>query len=235
MMGRMTVKLCEVFYSIQGEGKLAGVPSAFIRTSGCNLRCTWCDTPYSSWSPEGDDWSIEAILEKLAEYPTPYAVVTGGEPMIAPRIGELTASLRQAGYHVTLETAATVWREAACDLASLSPKLENSTPWEREGGRFADAHERSRIDVDVIRRFVQRAPDYQLKFVVESPHDLAEIDHLLLRIGDVADDNVLLMPQGTTSAETASRSRWIAEICKQRGFRYCPRLQLDVYGNVRGT
>src|SRR5215210_855511 len=102
------MKLAELFYSIQGEGKLAGVPSAFVRASGCNLRCTWCDTPYASWDPEGDDSSIEQILQRVRELGGKHTVITGGEPMIMPAVVELCAALREAGQHVTMETAATV-------------------------------------------------------------------------------------------------------------------------------
>lgn len=228
------MNISELFYSIQGEGKLAGIPSVFIRTSGCNLRCVWCDTPYTSWDPESQAMTLDAILECIAGFPTKYAVVTGGEPMIAPEIGELTQRLRDAGYHITIETAATVWKDVACDLASVSPKLGNSTPWQRDGGRFADAHEASRINLDVIRRFMVM-PDYQLKFVVDQAEDLIEIDALLVRIGSYEPANVLLMPQGVTSKELATRGPWIAELCKQRGFRFCPRLHIDLFGHTRGT
>ncbi len=225
----------EIFYSIQGEGKLVGVPSAFVRTSGCNLRCVWCDTPYTSWAPEGDEYDVDAVLTRLANFPTQHVVVTGGEPIIADGIEELTAALRDQGYHITIETAATVFKEVVCDLASLSPKLANSTPWTREEGRLADAHERNRLNVDVIRRFIASAPDFQLKFVVDQPGDLAEIDLLLGRIGDVAPESVLLMPQGISQEELTPKRAWIVEICKRRGFRYCPRLQILLYGNTRGT
>src|SRR5512134_929694 len=99
------MQISEIFYSIQGEGMLAGVPSVFIRTSGCNLRCTWCDTPYTSWSPEGEDLSIAAIVDATAKHDCRHVVITGGEPLIADGIGELTRSLRQRKYHITVETA----------------------------------------------------------------------------------------------------------------------------------
>src|SRR5207253_1434521 len=130
------MKLSELFYSVQGEGKLMGVPSVFVRASGCNLRCTWCDTPYSSWQPEGEDVTVEEIVRRAREYPARHVVVTGGEPMIMPDIAALCSALKDAGLHITIETAATVFEPVAVDLASLSPKLANSTPHDREGGRF---------------------------------------------------------------------------------------------------
>ncbi len=228
------MKISEIFYSIQGEGKLAGVPSVFIRTTGCNLRCTWCDTPYTSWEPEeGQSLDVDHILGRLAGFATTYVVLTGGEPMLSPDVGELTRRLTKDGYHVTLETAATVWKDVVCNLASISPKLGNSTPWTRDGGRWADAHENERMNPDTIRRLMAIA-DYQLKFVVDSPPDLAEIDALLARIGRYEPSNVLLMPQGVTRDELFERGPWIVDICKQRGFRYCPRLQITLFGQVRG-
>jgi 7-carboxy-7-deazaguanine synthase len=228
------VKISEFFFSIQGEGKLAGVPSTFIRTTGCNLRCTWCDSPYTSWeAEEGESLTVDAIVERVSGYPTRYAVLTGGEPMIAPDVGDVTQHLAADGYHVTIETAATAWADVVCDLASISPKLTNSTPRERDGGRWAEAHDRSRINLDTIRRFMA-FPDYQLKFVVDRPEDLSEIDELLGRIGDCNPSNVLLMPQGVTHAQLDERAPWLVDICKKRGFRYCPRLQITLFGNIRG-
>ena len=228
------MKVAEIFYSIQGEGRLAGVPSAFVRTSGCNLLCTWCDSPYTSWQPEGERLAVAEILERLAVFPTRHAVVTGGEPLIAPEIEELCAGLRERGYHITVETAATVFKPVACDLASLSPKLSNSTPWEREGGRFADRHERLRLRLDVIRAFLERY-DYQLKFVIDRPADVAEVLGILEQLPDVDRGRVLLMPQGVTAGELAARGPWLAEECKRHGFRYCPRLHIELYGNRRGV
>jgi 7-carboxy-7-deazaguanine synthase len=227
------VKISEIFYSVQGEGMLLGTPSVFVRTSGCNLRCVWCDTPYTSWSPEGTEQPVAAILAEARRYPARHAVVTGGEPMIAPEIAELTSGLRDLGLHVTVETAGTVFTGVACDLMSISPKLANSTPWERDGGRWAAQHERLRIDVEVLRRLMS-AYAYQLKFVVARPEDLPEIRAIVERTG--ADrDRVVLMPEGTDPAVLRERGQWLVEIAKQDGFRFSPRLHIELWGNRRGV
>lgn len=226
--------ISEIFFSIQGEGKLTGVPSVFVRTSGCNLRCTWCDSPYTSWTPEGEHFAVPEILDRVSAHPARHVVLTGGEPLIAPDVEELTRGLHDQGYHLTIETAGTVWKDVVCDLASVSPKLANSTPWTRGQGRWAADHERRRIDLDVIRRFMAM-PDYQLKFVVEAPDDIREIDALLSRIGEYLPGNVLMMPQGVTQEELAAKGPWIADLCMQRGFRFCPRLHIALFGHVRGT
>jgi 7-carboxy-7-deazaguanine synthase len=228
------MKISEIFFSIQGEGKLAGVPSVFIRTTGCNLRCTWCDSPYTSWKPSGDGATIEEIIDRVTEHSATHVVITGGEPMLAADIEALTRRLHDGRWHLTIETAGTIYKDVVCDLASISPKLSNSTPWEKEGGRFAERHERGRLRLDTIRRLMDLA-DYQLKFVVDRPEDIVEIDALLCELGSYEASNVLLMPQGVTNQELAGRGPWVAELCKQRGFRFCPRLHIALYGNARGT
>ena len=227
------MKIAEIFYSIQGEGTLVGVPSVFVRTSGCNLRCVWCDTPYTSWTPEGAEMNLDEILACVRQYPAKHAVVTGGEPMIAPGIVEMTEALRQAGLHITIETAGTVHQPVACDLMSISPKLANSTPLEREGGRWAAQHERLRYQPEVLKRIMSEY-EYQLKFVVASPDDLPEIAKMIQEIA--ADrSRAVLMPEGTTPEAIRERSHWLAEVCKREGFRYSPRLHIDLWGNRRGV
>src|SRR5436190_5643854 len=232
------MKISELIYSIQGEGKLVGVPSVFVRASGCNLRCTWCDTPYASWDAEGEDVTVSEIVKRvdeLAGQHCRHVVVTGGEPMIMPDILLLCHALKESRYHVTVETAATVFHAAEMDLASLSPKLSNSTPHEREGGRFAAMHERQRLNFEVIQGFIEWAPDFQLKFVVSDESDLLEIDEILKRLRGWSPADVLLMPEGTDAATLDSRTAWISEVCKRTGYRYCPRLHVALYGNTRGT
>src|SRR5439155_13634273 len=130
--------------------------------------------------------------------------------------GDLCSRLRDAGHHITIETAATVYDEpVTVDLASLSPKLSNSTPTQREGGKFAAAHERQRINVPVIQRFIDTSPDFQLKFVVNGEQDLGEIDALLKQLRGWRPSDVLLMPEGTDAATLDSRAGWIADVCKR--------------------
>ena len=227
--------ISEIFHSLQGEGLMIGVPSVFIRTSGCNLRCSWCDTPYASWKPEGTQQSVEAIMEKITSYECHHVVLTGGEPMVAPELPELAALLRREGYHITIETAGTMMpRGIECDLASLSPKLKNSIPEFSIAGAWKEKHEATRYQPEVLRAWIQ---DYhvQLKFVVASENDLPEIEALLQDVRPVPRDRILLMPEGTQIEVLRQRSPLIAKLCLERGFRFAPRLQIELYGNTRGT
>jgi 7-carboxy-7-deazaguanine synthase len=228
------VRIAEIFYSIQGEGRCIGIPSVFIRTSGCNLRCVWCDTPYTSWTPEGERWAVRKILQEVAKHPSRHVVVTGGEPLIAAEIEELTAGLKSLGTHVTIETAATLFKPVACDLVSMSPKLAHSTPWRRAKGKFAQTHEARRLNLEVIQQFIDRY-DYQLKFVVNRENDFGEIEEILKKLERVQASRVLIMGQGQTAQELRSKANWIIELCKRYGFAYTPRLHIELFGNRRGT
>lgn len=227
------MKISEIFYSIQGEGVLVGMPSVFVRTSGCNLRCTWCDTPYTSWEPEGDELSLDDVLAAVRQHAAGHVVVTGGEPMIAPEIVRLTELLKALDLHITIETAGTRFEPVVCDLMSISPKLSNSTPTEREGGRWANQHDRLRLQHGILRRLM-KSYTYQLKFVIAQETDLREVEVLVSEL-DADRNRVLLMPEGRNVEEITERSRWLAEICKAEGFRFCPRLHIYLYGNTRGT
>ena len=212
---------------------LVGTPSAFVRTSGCNLRCVWCDTPYTSWEPEGEEVALEEILARVTRYRPHYVVVTGGEPMIAPEIVPLSQALRQMGLHVTIETAGTVFAPVECRLMSISPKLSNSTPVERDAGRWAAQHDRHRIQPNVLRRLMA-AYEYQLKFVVVQEDDLGEIKDLVTELR-ANPQRVVLMPEGIDPEVVRERGAWLAELCKQEGYRFSPRLHIDLYGNRRGV
>jgi 7-carboxy-7-deazaguanine synthase len=232
------MRIAEIFYSIQGEGLLTGVPSVFIRTSGCNLRCRWCDTPYASWRPEGESLSEDEILARLAAFPTArHVVLTGGEPMLAPGIHSLAARLRSAGWHITIETAGTLPpADIACDLASLSPKLSGSTPRPSDSAdpAWTLRHEATRLQPAILNQWLQYP--FQLKFVVGSPTELQEIDALLQTLTPpVPPHLVLLMPEGTETTPLRTQSLSLVELCKTRGFRFCDRLHVHLFGNTRGT
>ena len=229
------MRIAEIFHSIQGEGLLAGAPSIFIRTSGCNLRCHWCDTPYASWKPEGPEMSVEEILKKLTEWNCDHVVLTGGEPMIAPDLPELATVLKKQNKHITIETAGTILPNGIpCDLASLSPKLSNSTPPPERDPAWAKKHEAIRLQPEVISEWIRKYP-FQLKFVVSSENDLAEIKDLLSRLPPVPLHQILLMPEGIDVKTLATRSPWLVDICKREGFRFCPRLHIELFGHTRAT
>lgn len=232
------MRISEIFYSIQGEGVLTGVPSVFIRTSGCNLRCSWCDTPYASWQPEGGEMTLDALLAEATRHPTSHVVVTGGEPMIARDIREFIARLRDRGCHVTVETAGTIAPDGCVvDLASLSPKLSNSTPTEAQAGAaWVARHEETRRQPGVLRAWIETAVDHQLKFVISSERDLEEAHALVAAIGiPVLPEKILLMPEGTTLEAMRSRYPLLIEACKTHGHRLSPRLHIELFGNRRGT
>jgi 7-carboxy-7-deazaguanine synthase len=222
------LKIAETFYSVQGEGILAGVPSFFIRTSGCNLRCSWCDTPYTSWSPEGEQRSVDRIMAEVTGTTARHAVITGGEPMLFGETVTLACALRAAGLHITIETAGTVWQDLPCDLMSISPKLANSTP----RGEWAERHERLRYQPGVLKRLIE-AYDYQLKFVISDPGDVLEAAAMVDEIGGDS-SRVILMPEGRNANVIRDRARWLVGICLERGYRYSPRLHVDIWGDERG-
>lgn len=226
------MRIAEIFYSVQGEGMLTGMPSVFVRTSGCNLRCSFCDTPYTSWKPEGDTLSLEQVGEKVLSYPCRHVVITGGEPFIAPDLEALCLLLRQAGKHITLETAATVYKPVKADLISLSPKLRNSTPAVETG--WAERHERDRINLPVIKQFVEEY-SVQFKWVIDQPTDIEEVRSIMAQLPAVDPDRVFLMPQAITQEDYVEKGRWIAELCKQYGYRFGSRLHIELWGHTRGT
>jgi 7-carboxy-7-deazaguanine synthase len=177
--------------------------------------------------------SMEEVLEAVRNYGASHVVVTGGEPMIAPGMPAFTEALRAQGLHITIETAGTVDAPVVCDLMSISPKLSNSVPHGIEGGRWAARHEKLRLQPDVLKRLIGRYP-FQLKFVVAAPGDLTEIQEIIRATG-VPNSEVILMPEGTDPQTLAERSRWVVEICKEKGFRFSPRLHIDLWGQKRGV
>ena len=147
--------ISEIYQSRQGEGLLTGTPSVFVRTSGCNLRCGFCDTPFASWEPVGDQMSISEIIDKVHLSAKPddpengdsqsrHVVLTGGEPMLQREVVQLCKEIKSAGFHITIETAGTIFHQLDCDLMSISPKLSNSDPQPSRAGEWLAKHQSKR-------------------------------------------------------------------------------------------
>ena len=251
------MRIAEIFRSIQGEGRLTGTESIFVRTSGCNLRCGFCDTPYASWTPEGEDLSVAEILDRIdrlrrAEPPPRLAelarswpecaapgevrhvVLTGGEPMLCAELVPLSNGLRAAGWHITIETSGTVYRPVACDLMSVSPKLSNSAPSPELAPQWASRHALHRHAPEVIHRLTAEY-DCQLKFVVNRPEDCREVEAYLAAFAEIPAERVMLMPEGAEAETLAAKAAWLVPYCTERGYHFCPRRQIEWFGAERGT
>lgn len=231
-MPQLKLRIAEIFTSIQGEGIWAGIPSTFVRVSGCNLRCAWCDTPYASWEPTGPTMNVCEIVTQVEAARVKHVVLTGGEPMLFDAIVPLAQYLSESGHTITIETAGTIYRDLPCDLMSVSPKLANSTP---DGtGTWPRRHEETRLNLDVLGRLIDRY-NCQLKFVFISEAEVNEVDELLEQLPVVSPDRILVMAEGVTSEVQRDRQRGLVDLCIRRGWRLTPRLHIDLFGNVRGT
>lgn len=223
------VIVAETFVSLQGEGMLAGTPSFFVRSAGCNLRCAWCDTSWA-WQRRGRRRTVADLVAQARESGCAHAVITGGEPLLQAELPALAGGLVAAGLHVTVETSGTILRAFDCDLLSLSPKTSSSDPT----GAWRQRHVRRRTDLDPARRLLERHREHQVKLVVRDADDMPEILALIAALG-VARERVLLMPEGHSVAEVAGRAPAIAALCLEHGFRYSPRLHLDLFGGGPGV
>ncbi|KDE59839.2 radical SAM protein [Halostagnicola sp. A56] len=259
-----TLPINELFYSLQGEGILAGVPSVFVRTSGCNLRCWFCDSYHTSWEPTHAWMGLDEIVAEVESFErADHIVLTGGEPLLHEESVRLLERLAELGYHTTVETNGTIFRDAPIDLASISPKLESSTPTpdrnpraeqsgddagsgqraagdsSRDSDGIASRHERNRIDLEAMARLVETY-DSQLKFVVTDEPDVAEVESILedlraVSTASIGADDVLLMPEGATRDRLAETRTRVAELAMEHGFRYTPRLHVDLWNDAPET
>lgn len=235
-----TLRIQEKFVSLQGEGLLTGTPSSFVRVSGCNLRCTWCDTPLTSWTPTGTQESIANLIDFCKSGPR-HVVITGGEPLLFQGVSTLAQHLLNAGHHVTIETAGTTWLEGiSANLMSISPKLSHSTP--HGNLSVSERHERRRLNMEVLSRLIELGP-WQLKFVVQTMNSvellrsLEEIETIVSKLDVSSEDRsrVLLMPEGVTWERILAGYRSLVPVCKKSGFSLGQRLHIALFGHQPGT
>ncbi|MBC2593658.1 7-carboxy-7-deazaguanine synthase QueE [Ruficoccus amylovorans] len=240
----------EIFESLQGEGLSMGVPSVFVRLSLCNLHCTWCDTAYTwNWTntqyrhvndtPDAPrkyrreeeiiELDCESVAELILKFRARNLIFTGGEPLLQGReLARLAAHLLRLdpACRFEVETNGTLRPPPALDAHiaqyNVSPKLSNSgnSPTERE-------------KPDAIA-FFARCERAWFKFVVANAADLEEVRTLQNRY-DIPQSRILLMPEGTSPDELREKSRWLAPLCLQHGYRFGDRLHVHLYGSKRGV
>jgi 7-carboxy-7-deazaguanine synthase len=230
------VRVLEIYQSKQGEGLWTGRFSVFVRLAGCPLRCRYCDSVYARNDDDeedvGADLSPDEIVGRVMLLDMHHIVITGGEPMIADEIVELTHALKEFDYQITIETSGIKYLPVLCDLISISPKLKNSNPLNNEPA--LQQHNKHRSQPDTVQQLILRY-NYQLKFVVDTPDDLQDIDEYLSLFHGVVPERVLLMPQAVDAESMVKKGEWIQPYCNTHGYRYCPRMQLVWYGNKRRT
>ena len=214
----------EIFHSIQGESTHTGRPCVFVRLTGCDLRCVWCDTPYAFH--EGRKLDVDEVVAAVEQYRCDLVEITGGEPLLQQReLAPLAATLKRRGYYCEVETNGTIVPQPDLvrdiDQWNVSPKLATSgnTEERRDQKRAMDA--------------LSRLPNAYFKFVVTEPRDVDEVRTLRDKYG-LLNQQIILMPEGTTIGNIERRSPWVSEACVKEGFRFSTRLHILLWGDKRG-
>ena len=229
------IKYSEVFHSIQGEGSLMGIPSVFFRTSFCNLRCHWCDTPYTSHTPENKRININNAIDKILAFNCNHVVITGGEPfMQLEGLQTICKALKKKNIHTTIETNGTIYASTEADLLSISPKLSDSGPTlEQTNIKWQKKHEKDRINLGALRKFLLNHK-FQFKFVVHKEEHIEEIKAFQTLL-PLPDNHIYLMPEGRTEKEIKEKQLWTVEQCIENGWNYSDRLHVRIWGDIRGV
>lgn len=218
---------------MQGEGPNIGKPAVFLRLAICNLRCQWCDTKYTwdwdnyDYDAEVKDVRLDDVEKEILSYKCKHLVVTGGEPMLQQRaLSQLLQNLKSKGFYVEIETSGTIlptnYMVELIDQWNVSPKLENS-------GNLVNQREKPEC-----YRFFRDLPNSYLKYVIQDPKDVREVQELINEY-DLPREKIILMPEATTREQLEERSQWLTEVCKQYGYRFTTRLQIELWGSKRGV
>ena len=211
----MSLRLTEIFHSLQGEAARSGLPTVFIRLTGCPLRCTWCDTTYSFTG--GSAWEIADILAEVARHPTRHVCVTGGEPLAQKECPALLQALCDAGYDVCLETS------GALDISTIDPRgariMDLKAPASGECERNLWSNLRHLKAGDEIKIIIADRADYDWACQQLTQHRLADLCPVLL-----------------SPAQGSQDARQLAEWILQDGLPVRLQLQLHklLWGNMQG-
>ena len=226
-----TLKLSEIFYSLQGEGIDVGKPAVFIRTALCNLSCVWCDTKYTwdwnnyDYDREVSEMSVAEIQERISGFDTKHCIITGGEPLIQQtKLIPLLSGLKSNGYFVEVETNGTILPsdmiERFVDRWNISPKLRNSSNLKQNREVHA-----------CLEYFATNSKAY-IKFVISRRSDITEVMTLIGKYL-LKKQRIVLMPEGNSAAEIIEKSKWLAEICLKNGYRLSIRLHTLIWSGIR--
>jgi 7-carboxy-7-deazaguanine synthase len=227
-----TLKISEIFHSLQGEGVSTGAPCVFVRLAQCNLHCVWCDTKYTwdferyRYEDEVREQSVAEVAQVVNDATSRRLVLTGGEPLVQQRaLKEFFARLAP-DITVEIETNGTIAPEppalSRVNQWNVSPKLSN-----------AGDPEHFRIKPQILRSLRDTGRAY-LKLVVHGDADYAEADALVTQLAWPS-ERVLFMPEATDRESLRSRSFDVAEAARSRSFRFSSRLHLELWGGRRGT
>jgi 7-carboxy-7-deazaguanine synthase len=207
------MKVCEIFLSIQGEGVTMGLPTSFVRLTGCNLRCKWCDTAYAY--EEGEEMSIADILAKIRELGCQQVCVTGGEPLCQSETPKLVDHLISAGFMVTLETNGSVSIEALQCSDNLMISLDVKCP---------SSGEDRKMDFSNIELL---SPNDQLKFIIDGEGDYEYAKGVIEEHESLC--HIVMIPVG--GRELEELTRWVLE--DNLKIRVLPQLHKIIWGDRR--
>jgi len=266
--GRLLKKLpntgMHIAGTVQGEGRLAGTPSLFIRLAGCNLRCIWnkgkgeysiCDTPHSVFGKvNSKPFSVDSIVSVVKNNigSIRHIVITGGEPVLqAKQLAQLCKKIKEDfDVHLTLETNGTIFNEELAgfiDLFSISPKLSSTNPDGEKLKKFGlietdvhRSHNSRRINLSSLQSYIDFAgmhrKSFQLKFVVTEPQDVDEIRaDILNKLTGWNRDDIFIMPLGATKEELKQFTPVALEIAIANGWRFSPRMHIDLFNENIGV
>ncbi len=242
----------EIFHTIQGEGRNAGMPAVFVRSSICNLHCRWCDTDYT-WNWEGTPFRhirdsepghgkfrredqiveipVEELVDRVSAYPCRNYVFTGGEPLLheadwVSLMDGIGGRRTDHPPHFEVETNGTRLPGGAflsrIHQLNVSPKLENS------GVAAA-----SRLRPEVLAALAETGKA-DFKFVISMEEDFREMERIVRETG-LPPDRIFLMPEALTVSQLESNQTLVARLARDHGFRYSDRLHLRLFGARRGN